>query len=482
MISIAILIKLITETVHDSDSSMSTALVLAAIFLLFNISAYKMFVIGLINLIWYILRIITHFTRDLSWNESLMLILHYTVILSSIFLISSLIGRVQEKESREKFKLLKQIGFHYQRSHSILNNLLPDFVVERVQRNIKIVEEHTSVTILFCNICNFESICNSRDSSSLIEVLDKFFSKLDRLCFKFGVAKIETVNKTYMACGGLSHIEDHLPVEMQVHSHAERCIDMAIAIMHKLKSMYLKSGETIEVKIGIHSGPVIAGVVGLHKPQFSLVGDTVNTASRMCSTIKIPGQIQISNHSYELIDSANYILIPSKCEAKGKGTLSTFYIDIFRSNSRVHSNTQSSCSLARTSSQQFLLEKPVNGENNANYSELPKSFDLREFMHDNEENEIPLAGPVQFIECTCDEFDQNRKFRLTYIENNIELFTKGLWVNIVIYTLLTLNKVAFTLEKTGLWFFYFSCRGLCICAMIVFARKYKANFKEHMFL
>lgn len=183
---------------------MSTALVLVAIFLLFKVSSYKLFIIGLINLIWYILRIITYFTRNLSWNEALVLIVHYTVVLSSIFLISSFVGRVQEKESREKFKLLKQIGFHYQRSHSILNNLLPDFVVERVQKNIKIVEEHTSVTILFCNICNFESICNNRDSNSLIEVLDKLFSKLDRLCFKFGVAKIETVNKTYMVCGGLN--------------------------------------------------------------------------------------------------------------------------------------------------------------------------------------------------------------------------------------------------------------------------------------
>lgn len=108
----------------------------------------------------------------------------------------------------------------------------------------------------------------------------------DLLCETHGITKIETVGKTYMATGGLKDSEAELSQELLSKSHALRVTEMAVDCMRRVENVFLKNGDKLQLKIGINTGPVIAGVVGDHKPQFSLVGDTVNTASRMSSTIK----------------------------------------------------------------------------------------------------------------------------------------------------------------------------------------------------
>jgi len=109
---------------------------------------------------------------------------------------------------------------------------------------------------------------------------------LDNLCEIHSVTKIETVNKTYMVAGGLKDAEQNMDSILLKKNPAERCVAMGLDIIKRLENVYLKTGEKLQVKIGINTGPVIAGVVGDHKPQFSLVGDTVNTASRMGTTLK----------------------------------------------------------------------------------------------------------------------------------------------------------------------------------------------------
>jgi class 3 adenylate cyclase len=95
--------------------------------------------------------------------------------------------------------------------------------------------------------------------------------------------KIETVGKTYLACGGLKSAEKKIEARLLNRHHSVRATDFGMEIMNFVKSMYLKNGKNLEINIGIHSGSVISGVIGDTKPQFSLIGDTVIKTAAVCS-------------------------------------------------------------------------------------------------------------------------------------------------------------------------------------------------------
>ena len=157
-----------------------------------------------------------------------------------------------------------------------------------------IADEQRSVTVIFCDIANFDDMCVGYSPQELTDFLDNLFQIFDHLCDSNGVVKIETVGKTYMACGGLSEYEENLTPEFRRMSHARRSLEFALDVLRAISSIKVKTQEGdahLLLKIGIHSGPVIAGVVGSHKPQFSLIGSTVNHASRMGSTLKTPNCI-----------------------------------------------------------------------------------------------------------------------------------------------------------------------------------------------
>lgn len=117
-------------------------------------------------------------------------------------------------------------------------------------------------------------------------------------------------------------------------------VELALEIIRKIEPVFLTNGDRLQVKIGINSGPVIAGVVGHHKPQFSLMGDTVNTSSRMCSTIKIPDSIRISEDTYHQVKDCLFDFTPDQIEAKGKGLLNTYFVtDSFKEKRYVKQQT-----------------------------------------------------------------------------------------------------------------------------------------------
>ena len=117
----------------------------------------------------------------------------------------------------------------------------------------------------------------------LIELLDKAYNAFDQLCEQYGIQKVETVGKTYMACGGLKVCERDIDSRLLGSHHSVRVVDFACVVQQYANTISLKNGEKLSVKIGIHTGEVISGVVGETKPQFSLIGDTVNKTSRVCS-------------------------------------------------------------------------------------------------------------------------------------------------------------------------------------------------------
>ena len=221
------------------------------------------------------------------------------MIYTSICFTSCIVSYYIDYSGRIEFNLVQKVQIEIQKTKSVLSYLLPEFVRKRVKDGVRYISEDQGViSVVFCDIYNFEEILKVYTAKELTLFLDDLFGKFDQKCSLSGCTKIETVGKTYMACAGLKDSKIESESLFSSVSHARRAIEMGLAIVNLCERTLLKNGESLKVKIGINSGPVTAGVVGYHKPQFSLVGDTVNTASRMASLCPAPNNIQISNETF----------------------------------------------------------------------------------------------------------------------------------------------------------------------------------------
>ncbi|KAL4093422.1 hypothetical protein PRIC1_010856 [Phytophthora ramorum] len=178
-------------------------------------------------------------------------------------------------------------------------------------------EDEQDVTILFCDIADFASFVNRFSPTEVVSLLDRVYSLFDQICQKHGVRKMETVGKTYMACAGLQGKD-------QGREAALRAVSMALDMLTCLDKCQASNGNGIKLRIGVHSGRVVSGLVGMKKQQFSLFGDTVNTASRMQST-GITGRCQISQVTYKKL--AGYFAFEERqIDVKGKGSMTTYLV------------------------------------------------------------------------------------------------------------------------------------------------------------
>ena len=270
-----------------------------------------------------------HF-QDPDTPSYLLMLLEYIVFYISLVATCLVICYCIDYSKRQEFSLLSKLKIEMDKSRSILGYLLPSFVKDQVKEGARyIAHDQGTVSILFCNICDFEEILNNYTPQELTAFLDEVFAKFDNLCDLMGVTKIETVGYQYMACAGLKDGDAVFDSYLSSVPHARRTVELAISILNCVNSIYLKNGNPLTVKIGVNSGPVTSGVVGFHKPQFSLVGDAVNTASRMASTISSKNTIQISQSTYGLIgDKKGIMFMNNQIEAKGKGIMNTYLVGV----------------------------------------------------------------------------------------------------------------------------------------------------------
>jgi hypothetical protein len=163
---------------------------------------------------------------------------------------------------------------------------------------------------------------------------------MDQFCQIHGLQKIETVGKTYMAAGGIKECEiDVDPITLSTHP-AIRSFEFSMDILDLVQKMILTSGDKIKVKIGIHTGKVIPAVVGEHKPQFSLIGDAVNTTARMCTNSK-DNCVNCSEFSYEEIKQKYKDFTQSTKEVKGKGMMNLYLYDPSKNKKNIDSKMKS---------------------------------------------------------------------------------------------------------------------------------------------
>ncbi|OMJ77612.1 hypothetical protein SteCoe_22785 [Stentor coeruleus] len=423
------------------------------------------------------------------------MLVQYTIILIPLYLMVTFIGYTREKCNRLDFVLHKNIEYKYQKGHEILGNLLPGFVKERVKQGVRYIADfQSSVTVLFCDICYFDRICAMHNPNELLELLDRFFGLLDQLCDKHGVTKIETVNKTYMVCGGLKDSEEHLPSSLLSEHHAVRCVNLALEIVEKIENVHLKNGEKLKVKIGITTGPVIAGVVGEHKPQFSLVGDTVNTASRLCTTLDKYDCMQISDETYKYLSGKKYKIQENYVYMKGKGNTHTYIISSAgkRNINRRYATIEKFSDLyffdktvmEITPQEQEVFVDAKDGRRSSilsvgSYQESAKLKLNETTMIGESIYDIDYVGPIQWLVCSFSESKIQKEFRIEMITMNGRHLKLGMILFSSIYSIISIVFIAiFIYTSSHKYGIILGARVICIIILGINILKFEKNYKS----
>jgi adenylate cyclase len=198
----------------------------------------------------------------------------------------------------------------FARSEGLLLNVLPRSIAQRLKREPGVIADaHEDVTVLFADVVDFTPFAERTEPARVVGVLDQVFKAFDGLAERHGVEKIKTIGDAYMAAAGLPDPRT---------DHAEAMADMALDMQEAVASVCKPLGLDLAIRIGMESGPVIAGVIGRHKFIYDLWGDTVNTASRLESH-GLPGRIQVGEAAHRLLRDHYEFEDRGEIELKGKG-------------------------------------------------------------------------------------------------------------------------------------------------------------------
>ena len=208
------------------------------------------------------------------------------------------------------------------RSDSLLLNILPQKVAEELkEKGHTSAQRFEDVSVLFLDVKGFTKVAESLSPEDLVNEIHTYFSAFDEIVESFGLEKIKTIGDAYMAAGGISDIRRK--------NVAVDAIDAAIAMLEKVNELKAERKEQgkmyFELRAGIHSGPVVAGVVGTKKFQYDMWGDTVNLAARM-EQQSVPGKVNISQDTYLKIKHQFNCYHRGKITAKNKGLIDMYFV------------------------------------------------------------------------------------------------------------------------------------------------------------
>ncbi len=204
------------------------------------------------------------------------------------------------------------------KTESLLLNILPEPIAYRLKKTkgVLIADKFEEATIMFADIVNFTQISTTMPATKLVCLLNEIFSTFDKLTEKHGLEKIKTIGDAYMVAAGI-------PTPRL--DHAEAIAEMALDMLSAIKALNVELGTKFDLRIGINSGPVVAGVIGTKKFIYDLWGNSVNTASRMESH-GIPGRIQVSIYTYQLLEDIYDFEDRGPIEIKGQGEMRTYLL------------------------------------------------------------------------------------------------------------------------------------------------------------
>ena len=243
------------------------------------------------------------------------------IIIFISFILTSIISYNFEYQKRKLFFAKQKLNYDEQKTLILLKNMLPQQVIADVKKHRIVYETYNSVSVLFSHIYNFDALTSEMTAENVINLLNVIFSQFDRLTDEYGVYKVETIGDVYLVSAGV-------PATHATDDHASLLALFSFAMMDAIQAPEIQSYSAhrrISLKVGIHSGGIVSGVVGRKYPRYRLMGDTINTASRMSTTCR-EGHVQLSHDTYKCL-SPNFICqFRGHVAVKGKGEMATFYL------------------------------------------------------------------------------------------------------------------------------------------------------------
>jgi class 3 adenylate cyclase len=233
-------------------------------------------------------------------------------LLTAVLLLGEAVRTRRALDQEHRLLLAEQ-----ERSERLLLNVLPGPIADRLKQGEGVIaDDFPEVTVLFVDLVDFTRRSRETTPERVVQVLDDLFSALDALAERYRLEKIKTIGDAYMVVGGLPEPRP---------DHAQAVADMALAVREEVARHTDPAGEPLAVRIGIDTGPVVAGVIGRRKFSYDLWGDTVNTASRMESN-GVPGCIQVTERTYRRLRDDFRLERRGPIEVKGKGEMTTWFL------------------------------------------------------------------------------------------------------------------------------------------------------------
>jgi class 3 adenylate cyclase len=312
----------------------------------------------------------------------------YAWVVYSLF-ISGIIGmlgfRRKKQFESEKIKLERiiqertsELTREKEKTDELLANMLPKDTADELKSTGKATSHKFDlVTVLFSDIQGFTKIAEQMNPEKLIDELDNFFFQFDSVVEKYNIEKIKTIGDAYMAAGGIPYKNRTNPVEVVL---------AALEMQEYMKTLKVKNTDIWDLRIGIHTGAVIAGVVGHKRISYDIWGDTVNTASRMESSGEA-SKINISGHTYELVKDFFICEYRGKMPVKYKGDIDMYFVKGIR--------PELSVNLRTIPNKKFFVQL-----------QLLRILDLEEFVFNKLESELPMQLPFHNLKHTKDVYTQ----------------------------------------------------------------------------
>ncbi len=244
---------------------------------------------------------------------------------SQVLLKARLTSSIEKKRLRDLERMRRQqlqeqheqLEREQDKTENLLLNILPRSVSQRLKGGEKrIADAHHEVSVLFADLVGFTQLSHGMSAEKLVNMLDEIFSRFDWIVGDAGVEKIKTIGDSYMLVGGVP--------EPRV-DHAVAVVEVGFAMLDAMDSFNRAHGTQLQIRIGVNSGPVVAGVIGMHKFTYDLWGNTVNVASRMEST-GVPGRIHVSPSTALHLQGRFDLEARGAVSVKGIGEVDTFFV------------------------------------------------------------------------------------------------------------------------------------------------------------
>jgi adenylate cyclase len=238
-------------------------------------------------------------------------------LLMNIMGVASILYAVTRYFQSQKERTMLALSLEQVKSEKLLLNILPPSIAARLKDNdMRIADSHESVTILFADIVGFTKLTDTLKPAELVELLSRLFSRFDKLAENYGLEKIKTIGDGYMVVGG---------APLARADHANIIANLALQMQQAVADFNLETGRQLQMRIGISSGPVVAGVIGTTKFAYDMWGDPVNMAARM-EKAGLPNAIHVSAATYELLKDNYQMESRGLMPIKGKGEVNTYWL------------------------------------------------------------------------------------------------------------------------------------------------------------